>query len=179
MKIPESPARLEMVTQFLDDLAGLCSDLDLTVVGYHPRHKQQWKGLEELTQSQRTGSGRDWLDECTLRIYAPADWLIRWRYFFSKKLGFRWIPSSVDDLGPGGSNDAAVDPDRITTGAQVRSLLKDWGWTQQDLADALTEILGVPVSRRRVLRHIKGESETMVFFDAVTKLRGQHGEEAD
>lgn len=39
VKLPESPARLEMMAQFLDDLAGLCSDLDLTVVGNACEHE--------------------------------------------------------------------------------------------------------------------------------------------
>ena len=152
------------ITRFLRDLAGLASDLGLIVAAFHPG-RRKWRDLHQLQDCLKTGSGQDWLEECTVRIFTEADWLVRWRYFFARKMGFRWIPSSPDDPGP--VHDQVVDPDpnRIQSAAQVSEFLAKVNMNQQGLADALG------CSRKRVSRHLNGQSRTPEFFDEVEKLR--------
>jgi hypothetical protein len=160
-----------MVGSFITDLARLAEDLDLVVVGYHPAHpNHKWRGIEELKQCLRTAAGREWLAECTLRIYAPSDYLIRWRYFFSKKLGFRWIPRTVDDTGPG--NDIPEPDDgELRRGDQVRQWLKLCGFTQSRLAEILSDLLKRTVSRQRVNRLVDGRVQDKELYFWVNELR--------
>jgi hypothetical protein len=163
--------RRVMATEFLADLARLAADLDLTVVGYFPGHRfHKWRDLDELRGCLRSSGGREWLCGCSLRIYAPSDWLTRWRYFFSQRLGFRWIPRSQDDPGPR-IEEPDVDPMRIRTASQVRHLLRQLRFSQDDLAFAVGEILGRSFSRQSVNRALTGRTHPEEFYEAVEELR--------
>jgi hypothetical protein len=155
--------------QFFQDLSGLADDLGLVVAGYH-RKNREWRGLAELAQSMRSDSGRRWLTKCTMRIFAPADWLVRWRHFFSKKLGFRWIPASDGDPGPTDDRDSEMPvEDKITTASELSRWLRKVGWSQQELADKMR------CSRRRVSCHVNGKSDTAAFFNELAELRSRLG----
>ncbi|WP_145254034.1 helix-turn-helix domain-containing protein [Planctomycetes bacterium Pan216] len=162
-----SPTRFDAIKNFLDDLDVLSTDLDLTVVGYHST-RNEWKDLPELRSCLRRGFGRDWLDECVIRIYAPEDWRLRWRYFFSKRLGFRWIPESASDKGPFMKAEQETTAD--IGAADVKQWLREIGWTQKDLADA------IGCSLKRVVRHLSGERTTTGFYDDVSVIMSELNE---
>jgi len=165
---PGGEDRLQMIDQFINDLAILARDLGLIAAAYH-RQLREWKDLPKLLDCLRTGYGHDWLEECTLRIYTEADWLVRWRHFFSQKLGFRWIPSSPEDMGPGYEPAADLGSDTIHSGVQVAALLKEAGMSQGDLADA------IGCSRKTVNRHVRGHYHSVEFFEKVNELRASMG----
>ena len=172
------PKRRQAIIQWLDHLARLADDLDLTVVGYASSEppRLRWWDLAMMQQATRTAGGMERLEAMTVRIYARADWLTRWRYFFSRRMGFRWIPASPDDPGPGRREIApAGEGPTIATPADLRRLLAERGWTQQDLAAALSQRLGRPVSRQRVSRHLRGEVASDRFYEAVNDLHPPPG----
>ena len=160
--------RIELFKTFLSDLDTLCHDLGLIPVAIG---RNGCKGMNEMLDCLLTGNGCDWLEGCTLRIYVPADWQLRWRQFFSSKMGFRWIPSSPEDTGPCADRAEVLDANCITTVSQVRKLLKDQKWTQQQLADKIAAVTGKPCARKRVQRHLRGENNTPEFFKAVEEIR--------
>ena len=159
------------IGRLLEDASRLANDLDLIAVGYNPANRfHQWRNTKELCDSTRSRAGREWLMECNIRFYAPADWLVRWRYFFSHKLGFRWIPRTVCDPGP------ADEPpefalDRIRYGTQVRALLENERMTQGEFATFLTNELRRPVSRQFVNSVINGGARSDELFQAAERLR--------
>jgi len=167
-----SPVRIAAISMLLDNFEVLARDLELVVAGYHAKRKE-WKGLSDLQACVKTGFGQDWLEECTVRIYAPADWLLRWRYFFSKRMGFCWIPASVDDQGPfTESHDWEADESKKPTREDIRTWLRETGSTQEDLARALG------CSRRSVNRYLTGTRWTTDFAKAVEALMCERNETA-
>lgn len=162
---PEDRARA--IETFLTDLKRLSQDLDLVVAATGPGG---WKNLHQMLDCLRTGNGRDWLGTCLVRVFARADWRHRWRAFFSRKLGFSWIPASAETSDPQGKQ-KFVDPEAITTISQVEDLRKARGWTQQELANQIAQVTGQPCSKKRVQRHLSGECKSKAFFDAVELIR--------
>ena len=59
-------------------------------------HLLVWERLERLIEMTKSSEGRKWLQRCVLRIYAPEDYLIRWRRFFAQQLGFSYIPGGQE-----------------------------------------------------------------------------------
>lgn len=160
--------RHDAIRSFLLDLQSLAADLGLVPAAIC---QGEWKNLNELLDCLKTGYGRDWLDGCTLRIYTSIDWRIRWRQFFSDKLGFEWIPAASDD--PANQNPLNADGkrSRITTATQLEQLLDENRWTHEQLANAIADVTGKPCSRTRVQRHLYGTRNTKGFFDAVNLIR--------
>jgi hypothetical protein len=102
------------------------------------------------------------LNECTVRIFAPADYLIRWRYLISKRLGFRWIPGGEEC-----PFEQVKDPNHpmsIKDSVALQAWLSERGWTQTKLADKLK------IRRETVSRHITGKRNSAKFWTAVTAL---------
>lgn len=128
---PYSDDRFDAMGDALHGLAVLAQDLDLTVCALNHRAspENRWKDLTGMQAALRNGAGREWLDECSMRIYVEAGWEVRWRHFFAQELGFGWIPQAIDDPGPGRLATATVD--------SVRTMMKDAGVSQRQLAQAL------------------------------------------
>lgn len=164
---PEDRARA--IETFLTDLKRLSQDLDLVVAATGPGG---WKNLHQMLDCLRTGNGRDWLDACVVRVFAAADWRYRWRAFFSRTLGFLWIPASAETSDPQGKHEF-VDPAIITTVSQVEDLRKACGWTQQELANQIAQVTGQPCSKKRVQRHLTGKSKSKAFFNAIEMIRAR------
>jgi hypothetical protein len=154
---PEKEMR-QTIRGFMSDLARLAADLELVVAGYHPQSSRaKWKEIDELLLCASSGAGLDWLRECVLRIYAPSNWLLLWRNFFSKKLGFDWIPASVDDSMM--ENVASDQTQSIPTLAlDVKHVLNRHKIAQAVLADVLSQLLKRSVSRQRIGRMLRGQS---------------------
>lgn len=153
--------RWKCVRNLLSDFVALSAKFDLIVAGRHQK-KGEWKSLSELQDCLLSGNGQDWLDECTLRIFAPADYLLRWRYFFSKQLGFSWIPGG--EPCPFSESSSLGNNVMLSGGSQLRALLNERDWTTQALADRLR------CSRKTVSRHLSGERDSAGFWDKVNKL---------
>lgn len=145
---------------FLDDLHALSQIFDLMPVGRHHR-RQEWKSLPEMKECLRSGVGHDWLHEATLRIFAPADYLTRWRYVIAKRLGFSWIPGA--DC-PFPLVDEAAEKFAIQNGAQLRNWLDLRNWSEARLATALG------VARETVSRHVSGLRNSESFWDKMNQL---------
>lgn len=165
--------RLGALNSFLIDLESLRQDLSLIPAAVN---KGQWKSLDEMIDCTRTGCGQEWLECCTMRIYAPADWRIRWRRFFSEKLGFEWIPTSPEDSGNSIESVSPRDPQAITSANQIKTWLKEKGWTQRELAEEIESVTEKQCSLRRVQRHLAGESRTDSFFEDFDRVRLKHQE---
>ncbi len=162
--------RMDGLRSFLKDLEILSGDLGLIPAAIL---HGSWKNIDEMIDCTRTGRGQDWLDDCTMRVYAPADWRHRWRKFFSEKLGFEWIPASPDDSAARLDSDKPRDPQQITSANQVKKWLKDSTWTQRRLAEEIASVTGKKCSLRRVQRHLGGESCTRSFFEDVGRVKAE------
>lgn len=149
------------VRTFLDDLAVLAEMFDLVVVGRHHARKQ-WKSLDQLRACLKSGSGQDWLKECTVRIFAPEDFLIRWRYRIAKKLGFSSIPGGENCPFNETSNQG--DGQTISDGTQLRAWLDQQGWSIRQLADRMA------CSRKTVSRHLHDKRKSSDFLQRVNEL---------
>lgn len=160
--------RLDAVKSFLGDLESLSKDLGLIPAAVN---QGTWKSLDELIDCTRTGHGQDWLECCTMRIYAPADWRLKWRQFFSTKMGFEWIPASPEDTCNDSDHEPKNDPDQITSAHQLKKWLKQIGWTQQRLADEIAGTTGSKCSVRRVQRYLACTSQGGSFFQEVDLVR--------
>lgn len=163
--------RLDALKSFLRNLESLSQTLGLIPAAIH---QGDWKNLDEMIDCTHTGRGQDWLESCTMRIYAPADWRRRWRQFFSDKLGFQWIPASPDDSDTSLESGKPRDPQQMTSANQLKRWLKEMKWPQQRLADEIASISGKKCSLRRVQRHLSGESHTRSFFEEVDQVSLKH-----
>lgn len=159
--------RLDALKSFLKDLEIISENLGLIPAAIT---QGNWKNLDEMIDCTRTGRGQDWLESCTMRIYAPADWRRRWRQFFSDKLGFQWIPASPDDSDTSLESGKPRDPQQMTSANQLKRWLKEMKWPQQRLADEIASISGKKCSLRRVQRHLSGESQTESFFEEADRV---------
>ncbi|MGZ0174345.1 MAG: hypothetical protein ACKVHE_32990 [Planctomycetales bacterium] len=173
LNAPEMNAneQLDALKSFLSNLESLSDDLGLIPAAIH---QGDWKNLDEMIDCTCTGRGRDWLENCTMRIYAPADWRRRWRKFFSDKLGFQWIPASPDDSDISLESGKPRDPQQMTSANQVKRWLKDKKWTQQRLAEEIASVTGEKCSVGRVQRHLSGKSQTASFFEEVDQVNVMH-----
>ena len=166
-----SDERFSALKSFLEDLEKLREDLDLIPAAVN---QGEWKNLDEMIDCITSGRGRDWLETCTMRIYAPVDWRHRWRQFFSEKLRFAWIPASPDDSEIHAEPVRPCDSEQITSSNQVRRWLKENKWTQQHLADEISNITGKACSLKRVQRHLNDGSDSGLFFEEVELVRLKH-----
>lgn len=149
------------VRNFLDDLVVLAERFDLVVVGRHHK-RNEWKSLAEMRACLKSGSGQDWLTECTLRIFAPEDYLVRWRYTIAKRLGFRWIRGGEDC--PYNVPGTLAEEKTISDGTQLRAWLDQQGWSIQQLADR------VKCDRKTVSRHLHDKRKSPAFWQRVSKV---------
>ncbi|OAI40500.1 hypothetical protein AYO40_00780 [Planctomycetaceae bacterium SCGC AG-212-D15] len=88
----DARGRWRTVPRFLRDLDALAGPFDLVVAGWHDE-KNEWKSLAEMQGMVRNREGRRWLRSCLLRIYAPADYLARWRQYFAAQMGLPRFPA--------------------------------------------------------------------------------------
>ena len=84
------------VRGFLKDLDKLAGPFGLVAAGWHS-DEHQWRSLDDMIAPTKTRAGRSWLRKCLLRVYTPADYLIRWRRYFADRLGFSVIPGDDKD----------------------------------------------------------------------------------
>src|SRR5207237_10300504 len=66
---------------FLADLRAVAGPFGLVAAGHSPADGT-WRDLDGLVAAARTAHGRRWLGGCLVRVYAPADYLARWRSWF-------------------------------------------------------------------------------------------------
>lgn len=149
------------------DLHRLAKEFDLIVAGRHAK-SDTWKSLDEMTDCLKTGCGQDWLSECTMRIYAPADYLIRWRYTLSKKLGFSWIPGG--EAAPFVSSSPSSFG-RVESADSLRRWIGKREWTTARLAKELE------CRRETVSRHLSGRRNSAAFWSAINALASRQGAE--
>lgn len=165
MEVIEGPALglWDRVRNVLDDFAVLADLFGLIIAGrHHPTRR--WASLEEMRHMLGTGFGQDWLQECMVRIYAPADYLVRWRHKFAERLGFSWIPGGEDCPFP---LNPTTNGMTIRDGRSLAAWLRATGLTQQELADELH------VSVRSISRRISASgmtTRTTGFWESVNQL---------
>ena len=145
-----------MFADVLRDIARLHDDLGLVAIGYH-RASQVWKSLEDMQRIVSSRYGKEWLNECNIRFFVETGWRLRWRYFFSQKLGFRWIPDSIGDSGP--------FADYELTSADVQLLMKSHNFSVKDLAAKLS------FSDRTIRRVLNGQQPSARMVAALTAFR--------
>jgi hypothetical protein len=151
--------RQRTISRFLRDLELLSVDLQLTVIGYLPNDRNcPWKDLGQLIACSKSRFGMEWLERCSLRIYTPFDWLIRWRQFFSLKLHFAWIPASVDDVRAGAERHVS-SAGQVTTTELIRQIMSEQSWNQDILGYALSLVMRRPVTRKKVSSMLRGDHD--------------------
>lgn len=162
--------RRELMKTFLTDLAFLSNELGLVPVGLL---NGVWRNIGQLMDYLKTGNGQDWLEACTLRIYAPADWQTRWREYFSDKLGFGWIPvcpeSCTLTAEPG-------DASRFDSAHAIRKWLSDMNWSQKYLAERITAVTGCKCSLRRVERNLSDKGPSPNFQKDVLSVQAHNSD---
>lgn len=125
----------------LGDFAKLAEMFELTVVGRDQRTKR-WYTLDEMRRLPDSRWGFLRLRQCTVRIYAPADHLVLWRYTFAKKLGFCWIF--------GGADCPSVLEDEIL--GTVNNLDELLGWLESHQVTRKEFAKRAGISRRQLCR---------------------------
>ena len=130
----------------LADLAELSPSLGL-VVGAIDK-VGQWRSLDELRVMVGEARHRQWLKNCSLRIFAPADHLVQWRRWFAERLGFSFIPGGDWSLPEG----VALAETNRPTAETIRARMK----ANRIKAKRLAEFLGWLPSR--VSRQLSGQT---------------------
>lgn len=119
------------ISILLKDLAQLSESLGLVAAAVDKRG--QWRSLDQLRQMVKEGRSRTWLKTCSLRIFAPADYLIRWRRWFAERLGFSFIPGGEWSV----SQNAVCQHAQAPTADSIRTQLKAAGIQSKQLAAQL------------------------------------------
>lgn len=121
--------------------------------------KGRWHSLDELREMVKEARYRSWLKTCSLRIFAPADYLVRWRHWFAARLGFSYIP--------GGDWSAPVGASRLETSnppaEMLRAQMKALGIKAKQLASRMVW------SESRVSRQLNGKSSLSPELVAVAQ----------
>ena len=115
----------------LKDLALLSESFGLVAAAVDKRG--QWRSLDQLRQMVKEGRSRTGLKTCSLRIFAPADYLIRWRRWFAERLGFSFIPGGEWSV----SQNAVCQHAQAPTADSIRTQLKAAGIQSKQLAAQL------------------------------------------
>ncbi|OAI41758.1 hypothetical protein AYO40_02340 [Planctomycetaceae bacterium SCGC AG-212-D15] len=165
--------RWQQVRRFLKDLMAMTELFGLVVGGWH-RGERAWRSLAEMVTMTRTRVGRQWLKHCLLRMYAPADYLIRWRSYFARMLRFSWIPGSQDEAVPG---DPSSKKASISSAAELDAWMHRNQISNQELAEMLRVSKGLVGRQRSQLRpwspafaaRLKGLPSVVETTEAVTK----------
>lgn len=119
------------ISILLKDLAQLSESLGLVAAAVDKRG--QWRSLDQLRQMVKEGRSRTWLKTCSLRIFAPADYLIRWRRWFAERLGFSFIPGGEWSA----SQNVVCQHGQAPTADSIRTQLKAAGIQSKQLAAEL------------------------------------------
>jgi hypothetical protein len=126
------------VRRFLGDLEALSEPFGLVAAGWHPDWRE-WRPVGEMAALTRTPAGRHWLRWCWLRVYTPADYLIRWRAEFARRMGFSFIPGDSDEGDPAGQDvgqSGSMVPS-IGSPVELDGWMRARGMTDQELAGRL------------------------------------------
>ena len=151
------------IAEMFADLRDLSEHFQLTVVGRLSAQKK-WINLDEMRGMLSTGFGREFLENCTIRMFAPDDYHLVWRTWFSKRLGFSWIPENADDGSVTETGGNTERPSAIQDAQGLREYLRDENLTQNELAKRLG------CSRERVSRNLNGRCNSQKFFQEVDQL---------
>ncbi|HQZ69642.1 MAG TPA: hypothetical protein PLY87_31370, partial [Planctomycetaceae bacterium] len=143
----------------LKDLAQLSESLGLVAAAIDKRG--QWRSLDELRMMVKEGRSRTRLKTCSLRIFAPADYLVRWRHWFAKRLGFSFIPGGEWSVSQNGGCLHAQTP----TADSIRSQLKEAGVQSKQLAAQLNW------TESRVCRQLNGKTKLAPELIAAVQRR--------
>lgn len=141
-------------------------EFGLKVAAYHSG-KREWKGLADLQRACRSKPGLNWIDKSTIRIFAPVDWTYRWRDYLSKTLGYSWIPSTSTELAP------QSHAELISTPEQLSNYILETGCNRDELADELSLLAGYSISKKKIQRHLSGETQTPKFDSLISEFLGR------
>jgi len=134
--------------------------LGLTVAAYHAG-KNEWKGLADLRRATRSESGLTWIEQATIRIYAPANWSFLWRSYLSQQLGYSWIPENSSQLASSLNNN-------FITPKETLAFLEKSELTREQFANELTRFAGETISTKKIQRYIAGTTSTPEFQKLLT-----------
>jgi hypothetical protein len=125
----------QSVRDFLRELQKLAESFGLVAAGWHMK-KRRWYDLDDMIGMTKTPASRSWLNGCKLRVYGPADYLIRWRRYFADRLGFSVIPGGGDEGEPVPAADDAGGT-KIESATDLDCWMRRAGMTDQQLADRM------------------------------------------
>lgn len=116
----------------LDDLDDLAQRFDL-IVSAISKSQCRCYNLAEMREMLRSDRGKRLLKSCRLRIFAPEDYLARWRQWFASQLGYDEIP------GGSGCPLPVIRPAReLVDPIEFRSWMRANKITQKRLAQELS-----------------------------------------
>ncbi|QDU76863.1 hypothetical protein Pan97_39200 [Bremerella volcania] len=121
----------QWVRFFLADLADLSQRFDLVVAAVS-KPPCRCYNLAEMREMLRSNRGKEVLENCRLRIFAPEDYLARWRQWFATKLGYDEIPG-----GSGGPLPVIRPAHQLVDPIEFRSWMRANKITQKLLAQEL------------------------------------------
>ena len=135
----------------LDVLSTLPAELGL-IVGAYKKSENKWKGLGDLIKMYRSEAGFRWIENSTIRFYAPTDWCDQWRDYLSKQLGYTRIPCCSAECSSHARHDAVSQE-------ELRSFIASEGLSLTQLAQQLTSV-GGEVSYKKIQRYMAGTTQT-------------------
>jgi len=118
----------------LADLHKLVEPFGLVVAGWNSK-LLQWKTLEEMRSMTKSKAGREWLNNCVVRVYTRSDYLARWRRYFADRLGFSCIPG--EDGNEANPKIPGEPYQGIRSGAELQVWMQKRGLSDRQLAAAL------------------------------------------
>lgn len=124
----------EPYREFLNNLHSLSGDFGLTVGGYRT-DLGEWQPMNRLLELSQSTAGLRWLDKCVVWVYAPEDYLTRWRGLFATKMGFFLIPGG--DVVVTSATSMTDSTTHITSALELCCWLRQNGMTARALAEAL------------------------------------------
>jgi hypothetical protein len=131
----DDPSFWKEARRFLKDLQSLGEPFGLVVGGYR-LDKREWQSLERLIVLTRSAGGRKWVKGCRLKVFAPEDYLVRWRRHLARALGFSFIPGGPEQE-PATSPAPAAPVPVIASAQELDAWMRQQGLTDQMLAERL------------------------------------------
>ena len=124
------------------------------------RINNEWYSLSQVRSFLASGFGFDKICNAIFQFFVPEDWTQIWRQKLTDLLGYRSIPTTSSQINRP-ANSGFSDWDKAKLVEKLRAC--ELGYAK--LAGELSILAGKVVSKKRIQRHICGESNNVEFWN--------------